>query len=241
MDENEPRDDFAGNPWHPFLRVLRRRAANLPPERRCLPIPTEGANPPPTWDDLFRLDPEVGRLVPARDLAEAEVRALADWLGLADEEHAAFLELGAAFLAQRDVLRQLRDDPTLAEEEEAALGEADPRPARPRPPQVVPPEEPVAGGSGARPGEPPEDAVPGWEAASTASDCLRLLCRFRLTDMESLARAVARRVSDLDERAILLQLRGTLPVVADRVLEAALAILNAPAEVAARARAVNGR
>jgi hypothetical protein len=219
MDDKEPRDDFVGNPWHPFLRVLRRRAANLPPERRSLPIQTPGADPPPTWDDLFRPDPAGGRLVPARDLTEPEIRALADWLGLEGEEHAAFLELGAAFLAQRDSLRQLREEPWLPEDEE------------PTPP----------GGPAAPAQRPPaEETVSGMETASTASDCLRLLCRSRKTDLELLTGAVARLVPDLDSRVVLLQLCGTLPVMDQQVLEAALTILNAPPAVAAQARALNG-
>jgi hypothetical protein len=219
MNDKEPRDDFVGNPWHPFLRVLRRRAANLSPQRRCLPIQTPGADPPPTWDDLFRLDPAVGRLVPSRDLTEAEIRALADWLSLAGEEHATFLELGAAFLAQRDSLRELREELWLLEDEE-------PTPARG-------PAAPAQGPSA-------EDTIAGMETATTASDCLRLLCDSRKTDLELLTGAVARVVPDLDSRVILLQLRGTLPLLDRQVLEAALTILSAPLAVAAQARALHG-
>jgi hypothetical protein len=126
-DDKDPRDDFFGNPWHPFLRFLSSRTASLPPERRSHHIPMPGAGPPPTWDDLFRLDAEVGRLVPTRDLTETEIRALADWLGLAGEEHATFLELGAAFLAQRDSLRELREEPWLPEDEEPSAPRGPPR------------------------------------------------------------------------------------------------------------------
>jgi hypothetical protein len=218
MSDGEAHNDFVGNPWHPFLRVLRRRAANLPPERRSLPIRTPGTDPPPTWDDLFRLDPAVGRLVPAHGLTEAEIRALADWLGLHGEERTSFLELGAAFLAQRDSLRELREEPWLPEDEGPLppVGAAAPAQARPA-----------------------EDAIPGMETATTASDCLLLLCRSRQTDLQRLSRAVARLVPDLDSRIILLQLRGTLPVLDTQVLEAALAILKAQPAVAVRARALN--
>jgi hypothetical protein len=212
MSDKEARDDFVGNPWHPFLQILRLRAAKLPPERRSLPIPTPGIDPPPTWDDLFRLDPVVGRLVPCRDLTEAEIRALADWLGLAGEEHATFLDLGAAFLAQRDSLRELREELWLLEDEEPTAAQG-----------------PAA-----------EDTIAGMETATTASDCLRLLCRSRQTDLEPLTSAVARLVPDLDSRVILLQLRGTLPVMDPPVLEAALTILKAPPAVATQARALNG-
>jgi hypothetical protein len=219
MSDEGPRDDFVGNPWHPFLRVLRRCAANLSPERRSLPIPTPGTDPPPTWDDLFRLDPSVGRVVPTRGLAEAEIRALADWLGLHGEEHATFLELGAAFLAQRDSLREIRKQLWLPEDEDP-----------------LPPVGPAA----PAPGLSAEDAIPGMETATTTSDCLLLLCRSRQIDLERLTRAVARLVRDFDSRIILLQLRGTLPVLDPPVLEAALAILKAPPAVAVRARALNG-
>jgi hypothetical protein len=237
MEEKAIPDDFTGNPWHPFLRVLRRRTENLPPEHLSRLIKTPGGGTPLRWNDLFRLDLVVRRLVPTRELNEAEIRTLADWLGLEGEEHEAFLELGAAFLAQRDWLRQLRQDPGLAEDEETDLVEEDvPRPDRPAPPPVAESQEPAA------PAESPvaDESIPGMETATTASECLRLLCRYRQTDLEWLARAVAQRLSSLDTRAILLQLRGTLPVMADRVLEAALTILKAPPTVAAQARAFNG-
>jgi hypothetical protein len=218
MDHKEPSDDFVGNPWHPFLRVLRRRVANLPPERLSLPIQMPGADRPTTWDDLFRLDPAVGRLAPCRALTAAEIRVLADWLGLAGEEHATFLELGAAFLAQRDSLRELREEVWLAEDEEA-----------------TPAMEPAAPAHGPSAGK----TITGMETASTASDCLRLLCLHRQTDLELLTGAVARLVPALDSRVILLQLRGTVPEMDRQVLDAALTILSAPPAVAGQARALN--
>jgi hypothetical protein len=230
MDEHESRDDFTGNPWHPFLRVLRQRVAKMPTERRSLPIAMPGGGAPLGWDDLFRLDAAVGRLIPARDLNEAEVRALASWLGLENEEHATFLQLGTAFLAQRDSIRQIRADPGLTDDEETALREGtSPRPTRPEPPAAVD-ERPAA-----------EETIPGMETATTARDCLHLLCSHRQIDLEWLARAIAKRAPDFDSRAIFLQLRGTLPVIAEGVLEAALTILNAPLAVAAQARAFNAK
>jgi hypothetical protein len=238
MDEKEIRDHFTGNPWHPFLRVLRRRAAILPPERLSFPIETPDGGARTTWNDLFHLDPAVGRLIPARDLNETEIRALANWLGLEGEEHDAFLELGAAFLDQRDSLRQLREDPSLADDGDTEpLDEVAPRQARPKLPEVAKPEVPEL------PVTAPiaDETIPGMETATTAIDCLHLLCSKRQVDLEWLARAVAQRISSQDSRAILLQLRGTLPTIADRVLEAALTILNAPPAVADQARAFNRR
>ncbi len=160
MDDREIPDDFTGNPWHPFLRVLRRRVAKMAPEFRSLPIEVPGSKAPLSWDDLFRLDPVLGRLIPTRNLTEAEIRALADWLGLEGEEHASFLELGAAFLAQRDSLRQLRDDPEMAEDEDTALLEKSaPRPARTEPSPVVDSAEPAFPSEGAV----AEGFIPGME------------------------------------------------------------------------------
>ena len=105
-------DDFTGDPWHPFLRLLRQRASRLPPERRALPISgREG------WGDLFRHDEAAGKLVPARELTEADITSLADWLELSGEERSTFLQLGAAFLAQSDSLRQLREELQLPDDE----------------------------------------------------------------------------------------------------------------------------
>jgi hypothetical protein len=236
MDDREVRDEFTGNPWHPFLRVLRRRMAKMPPERRALPIKVPDSYDPLSFDDLFRLDVAVGRLIPKYNLTEAEIRALADWLGLDGEEHGSFLQLGTAFLAQRDSLRQLRDDPGLAEDEDTKLVEAStPRPARREPSPVTAAAQPAAPAWDSV----AEEIIPGMETATTASECLNLLCRYRQTDVEWLARAVAQRFSGADSRAYLLQFRGTLPVIADRVLEAALSILNAPPLLAAQARFLN--
>jgi hypothetical protein len=234
MDDKGTLDDFTGNPWHPFLRVLRRRAAIFPPERLSRSIDIPGNVTATTWGDLFRNDPVTGRLVPARDLTEVEVHALADWLGLEDEERASFLELGAAFIAQRDSLRELRNDPGLVEDDESEpRAKVPPRPARPILPEVAIVDEPELAA------ESPldEETIPGMETAASASDCIQLLCRHRQTDLEWLARAVAQRIGSSDSRSILLQFRGTLTVVSDKVLDAALAILDAPPLAAAQARA----
>jgi len=105
-------DDFTGDPWHPFLRLLRRRAARLPPVRRALAISGQEA-----WEDLFRHDEAAGKSVPARELSEADITALAEWLDLSGEERATFLQLGSAFLAQSDSLRQLREELQLPDDE----------------------------------------------------------------------------------------------------------------------------
>ncbi len=232
------RDDFHGNPWHPFVRLLKRYGANLPPEHRSAPIAVPGPEGGSRllWRSLFRKDPRLGRLVPAHELTREEVAALAQWLGLQGEEQTAFLELGLGFLTQRDTLRKLRARGTRRRDEESGeSGGSFPRQQHPR-----------------RAASPLRECSPalldGMEASSsllpltecrTTSECLRLLCNRLQVDWEILAKAVSRHVGELDSRTIFLQLRGTLPVLSDPVLETALALLAAPDEVATLARSLN--